>query len=133
MKELCCAALLLASQAHAGELLPMSGEDDDYVESVLAEKLANIVSTIDGTVEPILDSIHYSGRAKRILFGPLVRGGNIKLRLKVIDTSGIVTELLVTDESGAWRGTFQPGNDYAMIDRAAEAAVVALTNYHLSK
>lgn len=122
MKTICCVALLLSGYAQAGTLLPMSGEEDEYIQEALTEKLDLIVASLpEGvTVEPILESYSYSGRMKRILFGPLVRGGHVTLRIRI--SGDEVSETVVTEESGAWRGTFRPGNDYEMIEAVTEAA-----------
>lgn len=122
MKYVCCAALLLAGYAQAGELLPMTGEEDDDMQDALIDFVEETVTALpDGVVvEPILESIDHSGFFKRITLGPLAGSSHVVLRIRITDTDGKVTEEVFSDEAGAWRGTFQPRIDSSMIEGVAE-------------
>lgn len=131
MKLLCCVALLLAGYAQAGELLPMSGEEDDDMQDALIDFLEEAVTELpDGVVvEPVLESIKHSGFFKRITLGPMAGTSHVVLRLRITDANGNVTEEVFSDEAGAWRGTFQPRIDSSMIEDTAERAAEFITMY----
>jgi hypothetical protein len=120
MKYLCCFALLIAGVTHAGELLPVQGEEAEAVQERLDEFTRPGVEAIDDSikVETLIESIDVSGRAKRIFLGPFAGDSHIQLRVKIIDGS-TVAEKLIEDEAGNWKGTFRPGEDYDMLERVA--------------
>lgn len=121
MKYLFCAALLLTGYAHAGELLPVQGEDDvESVQEQLDEFTRPVVERVPDSirVETIIESIDLSGRAKRIFLGPFAGDSHIHLRVRIIDGDSVV-EKLIEDEAGNWKGTFRPGEDYDMLERVA--------------
>lgn len=130
MKLLCCAALLLAGYAHAGELLPLAdGDDTEHVQKSLDEFLLPVVAAADGiTVQPIVEEMRIAGRAKRIFLGPLARNSFITLRVQIAD-NGTITEETFSEESNAWKGSFRPGVDYDMLDTVAERAAAFVSRY----
>lgn len=134
MKSLFCAALLLAGCANAGELLPVQGDESEAVQERLDEYTLPAVRDLpDGIkVDPIIESIDLSGRAKRIFLGPFAGGSHIQLRIKIIDGETI-TETLIEDEAGNWKGTFRPGEDSDMLERAAISAAEFIRNYSSSR
>lgn len=121
--RLLCVALLFAGCAQAGELLPLTGKESEHVQATLNEVLRPAVLALnpDVKVEPILERVRLSGRAKRIFLGPLAGGSYVVLRIRVTDASG-TKEQVFSDETGAWRGTFKPGEDYEMLERVAAKA-----------
>lgn len=123
MKTICCVALLFAGYAQAGDLLPMSGRHSRHMQDALNKTLPDVVAKIPGiTVEPYLESISIDGPAKKLLLGPIAGGGNVVLRIKITDSAGVTTEEVISDRSSAWRGTFQPRTDLAMLRRVADRA-----------
>lgn len=134
MKYLCCIALLLASYAQAGELLPMSGEESDEMREALDEVLPEAVANLPAgiTVEPVLEQIKYSNGFKRIMLGPLVGTSYVVLRIKITDQAGKVTEEVFSNEAGAWRGTFKPRIDSDMVTEVADQANQFIAGYALS-
>lgn len=134
MKLLCCVALLFAAYSHAGELLPVSGEEDtEVVQKALNQTLLPVVAVIAGiTVEPIIEDIRLSGRVKRLFLGPLARGSMIELRIRIKD-GDTITEEVFSGSTSAWKGTVRPGVDYDMLDAVAERAVEFVKSYQLSR
>lgn len=120
MKALLCAALLLAGQAQAGELLPVQGDEAEAVQERFDEYTRPLVESVTDTirVETTIESIDLSGRAKRIFLGPFAGDSHIHLRVRIIDGDSFV-EKLIEDEAGNWKGTFRPGEDYDMLERVA--------------
>lgn len=120
MKQIWCAALLLAGYAHAGELLPVQGDEAEAVQERLDEFTLPVIQALDDPikVETIIESIDLSGRAKRLFLGPFAGDSHIHLRVKIIDGDSVV-EKLIEDEAGNWKGTFLPGEDYDMLERVA--------------
>lgn len=131
MKQIWCVALLLTGYAQAGELLPLSGEESDEVQESIDEYLRpEVVALPDGiTVEPVLEGLKLSGRTKRIFLGPFAGSSHMVLRIRITDTDGVTTSEVFNDEAGAWRGTFQPGNDYEMIERITVKAAEFVKAY----
>jgi hypothetical protein len=131
MKQICCVALLHYGYAQAGELLPLSGEESDEVQESIDEYLLPEVTALpDGiTVEPILEGLRLSGRTKRIFLGPFAGSSHMVLRVRITNLEGITTTEVFNDEAGAWRGTFQPGNDYEMIERITTSAAEFVKAY----
>lgn len=135
MKYLCCFALLIAGGTHAGELLPLSGEEaPELQEQITLHLLPVVVKLPDGfKVEPVLESVRLSGRAKRVFLGPLALTSHITLRIIVTDAAGKTHEQTFHDEAGAWRGTFfRPGIDYDMIDRVVAKSTEFVQSYSTS-
>lgn len=132
MRYLCCFALLLAGGAHAGDLLPTLGEEDEDVQEAIDSLLLPAVQSLDERiqVQPIIESIKTSGRAKRVFFGPLAGGSHLVLRIKITDAAGVTQEVF-SDNAGAWKGTFRPGQDYDMIERVVTKATEFVKNYRL--
>lgn len=130
MKTLFCAALLLAGGAHAGELLPVQGDEAESVQEELDEHALPAVQALpDGIkVEPIVESIRISNFGARMLLGPFVRDAHIKLRIRIIDGDQ-VTETLIEDEGGNWKGTVQWGIDGNMLKDVAIRAAEFISNY----
>lgn len=130
MKILFCAALLLAGCAHAGELLPVQGEEAEAVQERLDEFTLPAIQALDDhiKVEAIIESIDLSGRAKRIFLGPFAGDSHIQLKVRIIDGDSVV-EKLIEDEAGNWKGTFRPGEDYDMLERVAIRAAEFVTDY----
>jgi hypothetical protein len=120
MKSLFCAALLLTGCAHAGELLPVIGEEAEEVQERLDEFTRPVVESVQDSirVETYIESIDVSGRAKRIFLGPFAGDSHIQLRVRIIDGDSTV-EKVIEDEAGNWKGTFRPGEDYDMLERVA--------------
>lgn len=131
MKTICCIALLISGYAHAGELLPLSGEESDEVQESIDEYLLPEVTALpDGiTVEPVLEGLQLSGRTKRIFLGPFAGSSHMVLRVRITNPEGVTTTEVFNDEAGAWRGTFQPGNDYEMIERIVTKAAEFVKAY----
>lgn len=134
MKLLCCFALLVSGGAHAGELLPTLGEEDEDVQEAIDSLMRPVVASLDASiqVQPIIESIKVSGRAKRIFFGPLAGGSHLVLRIKITDANGVTQEVF-SDDAGAWKGTFRPGEDYDMIERVVAQAAQFVTSYSESR
>jgi hypothetical protein len=136
MKLICCVALLLAGYAQAGELLPVIGEEDDAesVQEYLDEFTLPAVAELDPSIRvmAIIEDIQLSGRAKRIFLGPFAGDSYIKLRIKIIDGERI-TETVLDDEAGNWKGTFRPGEDSNMLERAAISAAEFIQSYANSR
>lgn len=130
MKSLFCAALLLAGGAQAGELLPVQGDEAEAVQERLDEYTLPAIKALADhiKVEAIIESIDISGKAKRIFLGPLAGGSHIKLRVRIIDGDR-VSETLIEDEGGAWRGTFQWGQDGNMLEEVAIKAAEFISGY----
>lgn len=132
MKLLCCVALLLAGYAQAGELLPVTGDEDEAesVQEYLDEFTLPAVQEIDASilVEPIIEMIKLSGRAKRIFLGPFAGDSYILLRVRIAD-GDTVRETLIKDEAGNWEGTFRPGEDSEMLERVAIRAAEFIQSY----
>lgn len=133
MKTLFCAALLLAGSAHAGELLPVQGDEAEAVQERLDEyTLPAVLALADHIkVETIIESIDISGKAKRIFLGPFAGDSHIQLRLRIIDGDQ-VTETLIEDEGGNWKGTVQWGQDGNMLEDVAIRAAEFVTGYQKS-
>lgn len=133
MNYLCCFALLVAGGAHAGELLPVQGEEAEAVQERLDEYTRPAVEALDAAikVEPIIESIDISGKAKRIFLGPFAGDSHIKLRIRIIDGDAI-TETLIEDEGGNWKGTVQWGQDGNMLEDVAIKAAEFIENYRLT-
>lgn len=130
MKTLFCAALLLAGSAHAGELLPVQGDEAPAVQEAMDEyALAAIQALPDHIkVEAVIESIDVSGKAKRIFLGPFAGGGHIKLRVRIIDSDS-VSETLIEDKTGTWKGTVQWGVDGNMLKDVAIKAAEFIASY----
>lgn len=130
MKYLFCAALLLAGSAHAGELLPVQGDETEAVQERLDEyTLPEIQALADHIkVEAIIESIDISGKAKRFFLGPFAGDSHIKLRIRIIDGDS-VTETLIEDEGGNWKGTIQWGQDGNMLEDVAIRAAEFISSY----
>jgi hypothetical protein len=130
MKSLFCAALLLAGCAHAGELLPVQGDEAEAVQERLHEYTLPAVQALPDhiKVEAIIESIDLSGKAKRIFLGPFAGDGHVKLRIRIIDGDD-VTETVLEDESGNWKGTFQWGIDGNMLEDVAIKAAEFIAGY----
>jgi hypothetical protein len=134
MKILFCAAFLLVGSATAGELLPVQGDEAEAVQERLDEYTLPAVKALPDSVqvEAIIESIRVSGRAKRIFLGPFALDSHIHLRIKIIDGDH-VTETLIEDEAGNWKGTFRPGEDSDMLERAAMQAAEFIHAYSASR
>jgi hypothetical protein len=134
MKTLFCAALLLAGYANAGELLPAHGDEAEAVQERLDEYTLPAVQALADhiKVEPIIESIDISGKAKRIFLGPFAGDSHIKLRIRIIDGEN-VTETLIEDEGGNWRGTVQWGQDGNMLEDVAKKAAEFISAYSTSR
>lgn len=130
MRSLFCAAILLASCAQAGELLPVQGDEAEAVQERLDEYTLPAVKALPDRikVEAIIESIDISGKAKRIFLGPFAGDGHIKLRIRIIDGDEI-TETVLEDESGNWKGTFQWGIDGNMLEDVASRAAKFISGY----
>lgn len=132
MKLICCVALLLASYAQAGELLPVIGDEDEAesVQEYLDEFTLPAVAALDPSIQvvAIIEDIRLSGRAKRLFLGPFAGDSHIQLRIKIIDGER-VTETVVEDEAGNWKGTLRPGVDSDMLERAAIQAAEFVQSY----
>lgn len=134
MKLLYCVALLVAGHAQAGELLPMSGMQSRHMQSALDETLPALVESIPGIrVHPVLEHIRIAGAGKRVFWGPLAGGGAVVLKLQIIGPDGSERTEVITEHSGAWKGTFQPRNDLAMLKRVAEKAAEIVGSYSGSR
>lgn len=135
-KGLFCAALLLAGCAHAGELLPVQGDEDEAeaVQERLDEYTLPAVQALPAhiKVEAIIESIDISGKAKRFFLGPFAGDGHIKLRIRIIDGDE-VTETLIEDESGNWKGSVQWGVDGNMLEDVAIRAADFISHYSESR
>jgi hypothetical protein len=134
MKTLFCAALLLAGSAHAGELLPVQGDEAEAVQERLDEYTLPAVKTLPDhvKVEAIIESIDISGKAKRIFLGPFAGDGHVRLRIRIIDGDDI-TETVLEDESGNWKGMVQWGIDGNMLEDVAIRAASFITDYSGSR
>lgn len=134
MKTLFCAALLLAGCAHAGELLPVQGDEAEAVQERLDEYTLPAVKALADhiKVEPIIESIDISGKAKRFFLGPFAGDSHIKLRIRIIDGDKIA-ETLIEDEGSNWRGTIQWGQDGNMLEDVAIKAAEFITSYDQSR
>lgn len=134
MKALYCAALLLTGYAHAGELLPVQGDEAEAVQERLDEYALPAIQALDDhiKVEAIVESIDISGKAKRIFLGPFAGDSHIKLRVRIIDGDN-VTETLIDDEGGNWKGTVQWGQDGNMLEDVAIKAAEFITAYSESR
>jgi hypothetical protein len=130
MKSLFCAALLLAGCANAGELIPVQGDEAEAVQERLDEYTLPAVQSLPDhiKVEAIIESIDLSGKAKRIFLGPFAGDGHVRLRIRIIDGDDI-TETVLEDESGNWKGTFQWGIDGNMLEDVAIRAADFVTAY----
>jgi hypothetical protein len=130
MKTLFCAALLVAGCAQAGELLPVRGEDAEAVQERLDEYTLPAVKTLPDhvKVEAIVESIDISGKAKRIFLGPFAGDGHIRLRIRIINGDDI-TETVLEQETGNWKGTVQWGIDGNMLEDVAIRAASFITHY----
>lgn len=130
MKSLFCAALLLAGSANAGDLLPVQGDEAEAVQERLDEYTLPAIKALDESikVEAIIESIDISGRAKRLFLGPFAGNSHIHLRIRIIDGDRI-TDMLIEDEASTWKGTFRPGEDSDMLERAAEQAARFVSAY----
>lgn len=130
MKTLFCAALLITGCAQAGELLPVQGDEAEAVQERLDEYTLPAVQALPDhiKVEPIIESIDISGKAKRIFLGPFAGDGHIKLRIRIIDGDD-VTETLLESESGNWKGTVQWGIDGNMLEEVAIRAAEFVSSY----
>lgn len=130
MKYLFCAALLLAGCANAGELLPVQGDEAEAVQERLDEYALPAVQALADhvKVESIIESIRLAGKAKRMFLGPFAGDSHIALRIRIIDGDQI-TETLIEDEGGNWRGTVQWGQDGNMLEETAIKAAEFIENY----
>lgn len=130
MKYLFCAALLLAGCAHAGELIPVQGDEAEAVQERLDEYALPAIKALDESVkvEAIIESIDISGKAKRMFLGPFAGDSHIKLRIRIIDGDR-VTETLIEDEGGNWKGTVQWGLDGNMLEDVATKVAEFVTAY----
>jgi hypothetical protein len=133
MKYLCCAALLLAGYAHAGELLPVRGDEAESVQERLDEYTLPAIKALADhiQVEAIIESIDISGKTKRIFLGPFAGDSHIKLRIRIVDGDK-VTETLIEDEGGNWKGTVQWGQDGNMLEDVAIKAAEFISGYSKS-
>lgn len=129
MKYLFCAALL-AGSATAGELLPVQGDEAESVQEQLDEYAMPAIKSLNDSikVEAIVESIRISGKAKRMFLGPFAGDSHINLRIRIIDGDK-VTETLLKDEGGNWKGTVQWGQDGNMIEDVARQAAEFITAY----
>lgn len=125
-----CAAFLLAGCADAGELLPVQGDEAEAVQERLDEYTLPAVKALADSirVEAIIESIDISGKAKRFFLGPFAGDSHIKLRIKIIDGDDI-TETLIEDEGGNWKGTIQWGQDGNMLEDVAIKAAEFISGY----
>lgn len=130
MKGLFCAALFLASSAQAGELIPVQGDEAEAVQERLDEYTLPAVKALADhiRVEAVIESIDISGRARRIFLGPFAGDSHIQLRVRIIDGDS-VTETLIKDEAGNWKGTLLPGEDNEMLERVAIKAAEFISDY----
>lgn len=130
MKYIFCAALMLAGSASAGELLPVQGDEAEAVQERLDEYTLPAVQALPGhiKVEPIVESIDISGKAKRIFLGPFAGDSHVQLRIRIIDDDH-VEETLIEAEGGNWRGTVQWGQDGNMLEEVAIKAAEFVTAY----
>jgi hypothetical protein len=130
MKLLCCFALLIAQPVSAGELLPVTGDEAEAVQERLDEYTLPAVQALpEGVkVEPIIESIDISGKGKRIFLGPFAGDSHIKLRIRIIDGDN-VTETLIEQEGGNWKGTVQWGQDGNMLEDVAIRAAEFISTY----
>lgn len=130
MKPLCCLALLLTGYAQAGELLPVQGDEAEAVQERLDEYTLVAVKALPEHVriQAIVESIDISGKAKRIFLGPFAGDSHIKLRIQIIDGEQI-TETLIEDEGGNWKGTVQWGQDGNMLEEVAKKAAEFIASY----
>lgn len=130
MKYLFCAALLLAGYASAGELLPVQGDEAEAVQERLDEYTLPAIKALPDhiKVEAIIESIDISGKAKRIFLGPFAGDGHIRLRIRIINGDD-VTETLLEDESGNWKGMVQWGIDGNMLEDVAIKASEFISDY----
>jgi hypothetical protein len=115
MKYLCCAALLLAGYAHAGELLPVRGDEAESVQERLDEYTLPAIKAL----------------ADHIFLGPFAGDSHIKLRIRIVDGDK-VTETLIEDEGGNWKGTVQWGQDGNMLEDVAIKAAEFISGYSKS-
>ena len=132
MKLLLLSVLLATSSVvQAGELLPMTGKQSKHMRLALDQVLPDAVAALpdDIKVEPHLERIAIDGRAKKLLFGPLAGGGNIVLRIYFYRGSERVGADFVSKSSGAWKGTFRPGTDLALVDQVAREAADLVRGY----
>lgn len=130
MKYVCCVALLLAGYAHAGELLPVEGDEAESVQEYLDEFTLPAVKDLGPSVKvtAIIEDIKLSGRAKRIFLGPFAGDSHIRLRIKILDGER-VSETLIEGEAGNWHGTFRPGEDSEMLELVATRAAEFIAQY----
>lgn len=130
------ALLLPTGYAQAGELLPVTGDEDEAesVQEYLDEFTLPAVQAIPASirVEPIIEMIKLSGRAKRIFLGPFAGDSYILLRVRITDGE-TVTETMIKDEAGNWKGTFRPGEDSDMLERVAIRAAEFIQSYASSR
>lgn len=133
-KALFCAALLLTGCAQAGELLPVQGDEAEAVQEAMNEYTLSAVTALADhiKVEAIIESIHISGKAKRMFLGPFAGDSHIKLRVRIIDGDNIA-ETLIEDEAGNWKGTVQWGLDGNMLKDVATKAADFITAYSESR
>ena len=133
MKYLCCAALLLAGYAHAGELLPVQGDEADAVQERLDEYTLPAIQALPDhiKVEAVIESIDISGKSKRFFLGPFAGDSHVNLRIRIIDGDK-VTETLIEDEGGNWKGTVQWGQDGNMLEDVAIKAAEFIAGYQKS-
>lgn len=134
MKSLFCAALLLPGCAHAGELIPVQGDEAEAVQERLDKYTLPAIQALPARikVEAIIESIDISGKAKRIFLGPFAGDSHIKLRVRIIDGDN-VTETVIDDEGGNWKGTVQWGQDGNMLEDVAIKAAEFITAYSESR
>lgn len=130
MRLLCCFALFLAGYAQAGELIPVQGDEAEAVQERLDEYTLPAIQALAAhiRVEAIVESIDISGKAKRIFLGPFAGDSHIKLRIRIIDGDQ-VTETLIEDEGGNWKGTVQWGQDGNMLEDVAIKAAEFISSY----
>lgn len=129
MRYLLCFALF-AGYAQAGELLPVQGDEAEAVQERLDEYTLPAIRALADhiKVEAIIESIDISGKAKRIFLGPFAGDSHIKLRIRIIDGDQ-VTETLIEDEGGNWKGTVQWGQDGNMLEEVAIRAANFVSGY----
>lgn len=134
MRLLCCVALFIAGYAQAGELVPVQGDEAEAVQERLDEYALPAVQALAERVkvEAIVESIDISGKAKRMFLGPFAGDSHIKLRIRIIDGDQ-VTETLIEDEGGNWKGTVQWGQDGNMLEDVAIKAAEFINHYSESR
>ncbi|WP_431049740.1 hypothetical protein [Roseateles sp. L2-2] len=88
------------------------------------------------TVTPVIEQLEFTGRASRVLFGPLAGSSGVLMRLKIADQTGReIASPVFFQRAEAWAAGYTVGiHDDLMLTRVANlASAYLLDNYKVAR